>query len=339
MPIFDIFSKREKKRRSEYPDVYQYETIPKELRVQVVLIMKDIFDQLYSKTAETETYKFIHETLCRGYGESPLGQSNNVNFPAEDINYRDIVVKFLLDTDDAERVIDVIGLFFQHIKPSILPKATGDSNSPTAQKSYIQLLLYSIRKKSEYAKAIAQLNRCFQEHGIGYQYVSNRIICIDSQFLHSEVVKPALSMLSDPMYEGANAEFLSAHDHYRAKRYDDCMNDCLKAFESCIIAICEARGWDYDNRDTIKPLIDIIFDNELIPNFMDSHFTGLRKAVDVRKGLRTALESGVPTLRNNLSGHGDGTKEAPVPEYIAAYTLHLTASNLLFLAKANEAMK
>ena len=146
-------------------------------------------------------------------------------------------------------------------------------------------------------------------------------------------------MLSDPMYEGANAEFLSAHDHYRAKRYDDCMNDCLKAFESCIKAICDTRGWSHDNRDTIKPLIEIIFDNKLIPNFMDSHFTGLRKAVDVRKGLRTALESGVPTLRNNLSGHGQGSKEVPVPEYIAAYALHLTASNILFLAKANEEMK
>ena len=93
------------------------------------------------------------------------------------------------------------------------------------------------------------------------------------------------------------------------------------------------------NRDTIKPLIDIIFDNKLIPDFMESHFMGLRKATDVRRGLRSALESGVPTLRNNRSGHAPGSKEVPVPEYIAAYTLHLTASNILFLAKANEEMK
>ena len=146
-------------------------------------------------------------------------------------------------------------------------------------------------------------------------------------------------MLSDPMYEGANAEFLSAHEHYRAKRYEECINDCLKAFESCIKALCKKRRWDYNDRDTINPLIAIIFDHKLIPDFMESHFTGFRKALDVRKGLRSALESGVPTLRNNLSGHGDGPEEVPVPEYIAAYTLHLTASNILFLAKANEEMK
>ena len=241
MPIYDIFSERQKRLRGEVPDVYQYEIIPDELRVQVVLIMKDIFDSPYSETAEAKTYKFIHETLCRAYGESPLGQSDNVNFPTEVINYHDIVVKFLLNTDNAERVIDVIELFFQHIKPSILPKATGDFGTPTAQQNYTQFLLYNIRKKSEYAKAIAQLNRCFQERGVGYQYVSNKIICVDSQFLHSEAVMPALIMLSDSMYKGAAAEFLRAHKHYRAGSYKECMNECLKAFESCIKAICEKK--------------------------------------------------------------------------------------------------
>ena len=175
--------------------------------------------------------------------------------------------------------------------------------------------------------AIDELNYWFREYGVGYQYESGQIIRVDSQYPHSEVVKPVLSMLSDPMYERANAEFLSAHEHYRAKRYEECMNDCLKAFESCIKAICDTRSWIYNKRDTCNRLIAIIFDHKLIPDFMESHFSGLR----------SALESGVPTLRNNLSGHGGGTED--VPEYIAAYTLHLTASNILFLAKANKEMK
>ena len=136
-------------------------------------------------------------------------------------------------------------------------------------------------------------------------------------------------MLSDPMYEGANAEFLKAHEHYRAGRHKECMNECLKAFESCIKAICEARGWDYEGQRGIRDLIGIVFERGLIPTFMQSHFTALRKT----------LEDGVPTLRNQRSGHGQGPEEVPVPEYIAAYTLHLTASNILFLAKANEGMK
>lgn len=175
-------------------------------------------------------------------------------------------------------------------------------------------------------RSIDELNYRFREHGVGYQYESGKIIRVDSQLIHSEVVQPAMSMLSDPMYEGANAEFLSAHEHYRKRRYKECLNDCLKAFESCLKAICEKRGWNYKPTDNAKRLIDIAFVQGLIPNFMQSHFSALRNT----------LESGVPTVRNRMSGHGQGSQEVPVPESIAGYALHLTASNILLLARAND---
>lgn len=43
MPIFDIFSKRQKRLRGETPDVYQYDTLPDGLRVQVVRILERAF--------------------------------------------------------------------------------------------------------------------------------------------------------------------------------------------------------------------------------------------------------------------------------------------------------
>lgn len=174
--------------------------------------------------------------------------------------------------------------------------------------------------------AIADLNHRFQQHGVGYQFESGQIIRIDSAFLHSEVVKPALRMLADPMYEGANDEFLRAHEHYRTGDYKGCISECLKAFESCIKAICKDNGWSYNATDTVSPLIATVFDKKLIPDFMQSHFSGLR----------STLEAGVPTVRNRMSGHGQGPEEVPVPEYLAAYILHLTASNILLLAKSNE---
>ena len=321
MPIYDIFSKRQKRLRGELPDVYQYDIIPQELRVQVVHIWEAALGQLrlnswgaLTPINTVEAYENIHKYLCYRYGKFSLSEQQNSAYES--------VFDFFLHAKDTENVIDVIEVSFNYIDEHV----RGNRSK------------FPDRKITPDA-AIAALNNRFQEHGVGYQYESGQINRIDSKVIHSEVVKPALSMLSDPMYEGANAYFLSAHDHYRAKRYEDCMNDCLKAFESCIIAICEARDWDYDNRNTIKPLIDIIFDNKLIPDFMESHFMGLRKATDVRKGLRSALESGVPTLRNNRSGHARKSKEVPVPEYIAAYTLHLTASNILFLAKADEELK
>ena len=239
----------------------------------------------------TLNYKYLHDALCREYGVFSLGESYS--------DY-EAVFNFFLRTTEIEKAIDVIEVSLGH--PEIRPSNIHD--------------------------AIDELNYRFREHGVGYQYESGKIIRVDSQLIHSEVVQPAMSMLSDPMYEGANAEFLSAHEHYRKRRYKECLNDCLKAFESCLKAICDKRGWNYKPTDNAKRLIDIAFVQGLIPNFMKSHFSALRNT----------LESGVPTVRNRMSGHGQGSQEVPVPESIAGYALHLTASNILLLARANDEM-
>ena len=333
MPVVDIYSKRQNRLRGETPDVYQYETISLELRVQIVHIMKDMLGQpIRSSTGirfsdgSAKVYAFIHETLCREYGIFTLYDEE------ADCDF-DAVVNFLLQAKETEKAIDVIELFFQQInqpnpydrQPPVNIFDVPLSNE-IGKKIHQQMLSFGIEKHRQYQSAVNELNQRFREHGVGYQYESGQIIRVDSQYLHSEAVQPALTMLSDSMYQGANAEFLSAHEHYRAKRYKECLNDCLKAFESCLKAICEDRGWAYGAKDTANRLINIVLKNELIPEFMESHLSGLR----------SALEAGVPTLRNQLAGHGQGTREVPVPEHIAAHALHLTASNILLLAKAEE---
>ena len=300
MKVFDLFSKRQKRSRGEVPDVYQYETIPNELRVQVVHILRDAFG--YSD-ASYKTYESIHKTLCREYGVFRLGDHRSD---------KDSVFNFLLQTEETEKAIDLIELSFRYIDRVVRKDAHGFEQRNISSDD-----------------AIDELNHRFREHGVGYQYESGIMVRVDSQLIHSEVVRPALNILHAPMYKGANAEFLSAHEHYRAERYKECLNECLKAFESCIKAICEKRGWDYNKKDTAKRLVDIVFDKGLILKFMQSHFSALRNT----------LEAGVPTIRNRMSGHGQGTEEVSVPESIAAYALHLTASNILLLARADEKMK
>lgn len=304
MPIFEIFSKRQKRLRGEVPDMYQYDTIPPQLRVQIIYIWEDAYGPYNPIYGSSTVYEGIYNKLCRAYGEANLsGQDDS---PVEE------VYNFFQDTKDIEKVVDVIEISFRYIDKYVRNNA--------AQ-------FYGRRISPD--EAIDQLNHRFQEHGVGYQYESGKIIRVDSQWIHSEVVKPALSMLSDSMYKGANEEFLKAHEHYRTQRYKECMNECLKAFESCIKAICTKRRWAYNKTGTINHLIGIVFDQGLIPTFMQSHFSGLR----------STLEAGVPTARNRQSGHGQGANIIAVPEYMAAYALHLTASNILFLAKADDEMK
>ena len=310
MKIYDLYSKRQKRLRGEVPDVYKYETIPEPLRNQIVYIWNDVWGPIRYRGGygtphggAYEAYRHIHDILCREYGMEKLGANSD---------HESRVKNFLRYTKDTEKVLDVIELSFLHVDQVVRsnPHIYSDSSiSPD--------------------EAINQLNERFRERGVGYQYESGQIIKIDSQFIHSEAVKPALFMLSDPMYKGANEEFLKAHEHYRKKNYKDCVNNCLKAFESCLKVICKKRGWNYTEKDTANRLITIVFDEGLIPPLMQSHFSGLR----------SALESGVPTFRNKRTGHGQGPNQTAVPEYIAAYILHLTASNILLLAKADEEMK
>ena len=301
--IHDLFSKRQKLVRGEAPDVYQYIDIPRELRVQAVYIMDDALgSDPYSHHRE-QTLELIEKTLRREYGWLSLG-SRRENPYADFVN-------FLLTTKDYEKALDAIEIAFRVIDTVV----RGDPYHFTQAGAQISP-----------DDALNELNHRFHEHGVGYQFESGQIIRMDSQYIHSEVVKPVLDMLSGPLYKGANQEFLNAHEHYRNKRYKECLSECLKALESCMKSICMERKWPYDDNDTASRLIQILLDQELAPSFMQAHFTSLK----------STLEAGVPTIRNKRSGHGQGPEEVIVPESLAAYALHLTASNILFLARANN---
>ncbi|HAI1860077.1 TPA: helix-turn-helix domain containing protein [Escherichia coli] len=178
--------------------------------------------------------------------------------------------------------------------------------------------------------AVIELNERFREHGVGYQFESEEIIRIDSQLIHADVVKPTLILLSgEPLFEGANDEFLAAHEHYRHKRYKECLNDCLKSFESIMKAIHDKNNWKYSPNDTASKLINSCLSQNLIPAYLQSQFTSLK----------TMLETGIPTIRNKNAGHGQGADIKEVPEELVSYMLHLTATNLLFLLKCEKNIK
>ena len=158
--------------------------------------------------------------------------------------------------------------------------------------------------------------------------MDGRIVRVDSDLLHTEAVKPALGLLRSPEYAGAQKEYLKAHEHYRHGRSKEALAECLKALESLMKAACAKRGWKHDPNATSKVLIQVLFDHGLIPAFWNQHFSALR----------STLESGVPTARNRLAGHGQGTAIVDVPEHLVAYVLHLSASAIVFLAQSDKVL-
>lgn len=310
MAIFDLFSKRQKKLRGDVPDVYAYDDLPQALRTQIVHIWLDTLgngDQ-YFQGQVREIYPLIVNTLCREYGLFKLPGAKDYG----DRDYINELANFFLREQDTERAIDAVELSFR-----LIDHATRNWN-----------YLHRPDASDIADAAIEELNGRFKEHGIGYQFVNDEIIRIDSELVHSEVVKPALRLLNQKNYAGAQQEFLKAHEHYRHGNAKEALNECLKAFESLMKSICDKRGWGYSGNATAKNLIQACLDNGLIPAFWQQNFTSLR----------SLLGSSVPTGRNKLGGHGQGITTTTVPDYLVAYMLHMTASALVFLGEAEASL-
>ena len=271
MSIHELFSKRQKRLRGEVHDVYQYEKIPEKFLVQVVHIVDDSIGQDRYQDWSSRAYKTIHEALCREYGVFTLKKYAQSDF--------DAICEYFLECKEYEQCLDIIELCFKAIDTFVRKHDFEFQNYTTA--------------KQRPDDAINELNGRFREAGIGYQFESGEIVRIDSQYVHAEVVKPALALLGKgKRYSGANSEFLKAHEHYCHKRYKECLVDCLKSFESLMKAICDKHKWSYNQDDTAKKLINVCLDNNLIPAYLQNQFSSLR----------ALLESGVPTIRNKEVG-------------------------------------
>ncbi len=312
MGVFDLFSKRQRKLRGEVPDVYIYDEISQPLRVQIVHIWQDTIgdsSNYLNRNFETfEVYKSIVEVLCREYGVFKLADSKKYR----DRDYLSELVSFFLQEHDTEKALDTIELSFRFID-----RFTRNHG-----------FLHRSRASEIADEAIDELNTRFQEHAVGFQFIDGEIIRIDSQLIHAEVVKPALALLHNNGFAGAQAEFLKAHEHYRHGNAKEALTESLKALESVMKAICDKRKWQYQTNATCNTLIQICIDNKLIPEFWTQHFSALR----------STLESGVPPARNKLGSHGQGSSIVDVPQHLVAYVLHMTAACIVFLVESERVL-
>jgi hypothetical protein len=303
MGIADIFSKREMRASGSKSDVFDYDNIPRELRVQVVCIIRDVVGRNTSNHSVYEAYQLIHDTLAREYGVHQLIE-DEVVAPTG-------LFTFIERTSKTANVLDAI-----EVSLRIAELAHGNR-------------FYKADAGMSVDDAVNELNQRFLEAGVGYQYEEGEMIPVHSKFTHTEIVKPALVLLSDPLYTGAQEEFLKAHKDFRDRDYKGCLTECGKAFESSMKAICDKRHWTYPQNATASALIDICLKQGLIPSMLQSELNALQ----------TVLESGVPTLRNKLNAaHGQGPVPKVVPPHVAAYALHLTAANIVLLATAEKSV-
>lgn len=307
MAIRDLFSKRSAKAAGTgVPEVYQYEKLPQAFKIQVVHIWQRAIGNftppsfgMYAQPKDS-LWHTVEMQIAEEHGLFALGNEHHA---------MERCVSYFIKQEDVGRALDVIEATFGAI----------DSSVRNAH--------HIVQELQHPDAAIDDLNYRFREHGIGYQFASGQLVRVDSQYVHAEVVKPALALLAQKGFEGPEQEFLSAHRHYREGKHKEAINDALKSFESTLKAICDARGWTYDmNKDTANKLIEIVIEKGLLPEFLQN---GLG-------GLRASLEALVPTTRNRTSGHGQGSQPREVSDNLASYMLHVTASTMVLLVTAHN---
>jgi hypothetical protein len=314
MPIYDIYAKRKQRQgKAGQTDVYKYDEIPLSLRNQIIFIWetaigtwrKGNYD--YSSEPPDNIWIAIHDILCRELGLRSLGKTNDKPFEK--------CRSFLLEQTDPDIILSLVEVSFWMIE-----------NICSELSSYERKQAGMTQDAGD---AINELNTRFKEHGIGYQYAGGMIIRIDSQYVHTEAVLPAISLLQNKGFEGASEEFFNAHKLYREGKIKESIAEALKAFESTMKSICSLMCWEFPKIPTAKPLLDLCITNGLIPEQLRGHFDSLR----------ATLESGLPTISNKFARHGQGEKVIIVPDYYAAYALHLAATNIVFLVEGYITLK
>ena len=302
MPIYETYSYRRRLAEGETPDVFVYDELPRELRVQIAHIWRGAIGP-WDRNARG--WGNIHDTLAREHGRFELSSGRSDGKRCEN---------YLLGESSVDGALDLVELSFSYIDG--IARKMHDGHRAR----------YGIRIGAD--DAIEELNERFRRAGVGYRYERGKVIRVDSELIHSEIVKPALAYLGEPGFEGPSDEFLSAHAHYRAGETKDAITDANNAFESTLRAVCEQRGWSHEPGAPVSVLLRILRENGLLPGYLDNSFDQLA----------ATLHSGLPQVRNREGGHGQGPTPRKTPDYVAGYALHLAAVNILFIVEAHKTM-
>jgi uncharacterized protein DUF7014/AbiJ-like protein len=286
MPVFDIFSKRRKRASGNMPDVYTYDGIPEALKVQIIHIWNDALGSPRDDSSGNviQAYHQIAEILRREYGVFSL--SKQMRDPHDPRYAYNELIEFFLKSE-LDESLDVIELTFKVID------------------TFTRRWDYRYKQEHDYDEvannAIDELNARFKEHAIGYFYSDGTIGRVDSELAHAEIVRPALVVLRQKEFASAQSEFLSAHAHYREGKNSTALIECYKAFESTMKIICSKHNWKFDGSKGAADLVRVCLEKGLVPHYWQSHFSGLR----------SVLESAIPTPRNKEAGHGAGRSQGP----------------------------
>jgi hypothetical protein len=178
--IFETFARRkEKEARNGLPEVYTYDEAPEHLRHQVILALSEGIGRYHVVTGDEwhmpPNCNDIWNEIDRICQKEIFAYAKNVG--GDNVARRFLNFLRVADVDDFLSAVEIgcVGL------SCVNDKYNGMQERGARQTG---------------VDAIDEINGRFEQHAVGYQFENRYIMRVDSKLTHSEIIKPALCLLT-----------------------------------------------------------------------------------------------------------------------------------------------
>ncbi|WP_411961317.1 STM4504/CBY_0614 family protein [Francisella sp. SYW-9] len=314
-----LFSQRHKEENNLYPEIYQYDGVPSEVRILVEntlfilfpLPIERLFGYVNSSPQEQNIQHLMQQLVYQFLENHPTRAIKDIHdyfvFFEDKIKHGDLI-EFL---DVYELLVKGIKIMNENIFENGIPR-------------------FGFSSKIEISEKLCFLNKKFLEYAFGYEFNLDcgHIIRVDNKLTHQEIVKPCLHLLTDKRFLSANDEYLKAHEAYKKGNSKEVFINCSSSIESIMKIIIELNNWEMPKSSTSSLLIDTLIKNNFLKPYYSNILNNLKEVVSITS-----------KVRNKEGGHGAGTEELCNDMSLMTYVINITASTILFLMEHQKELE
>ncbi|MEP7728666.1 STM4504/CBY_0614 family protein [Marinomonas primoryensis] len=309
-------------------DIFEYNKLPEKFITQLHYLLRNTIGD-YQPTAPYGSQSSDYDGLCiySNVIEQICEEHALIEFIQGETNRDsslDLIIRFLRLNNNNVIALDLTErLFFlleNNFKKSVIKRRYTQGSSPLNSQKSIEIIV---------SEAIHLLNERFKQNNFGFRYEDGILIRIDSEYIHSEATRPALTLLNTSLFEKAHSLFLEAHHKLLKGELVESLVSANKSFEATLRIIIKAKGWNDPSPPVASKLVDECLSKGLIPPY-------LKAEIDSFRGL---FSQGVPAIRNFKAGHAELPDESgkhphgELTTHLCQYALNLAASHIVFIVE------
>lgn len=287
------FFRREAEANGEIPDVWTYDNLPKNVRVQIWQTFMDSYARRYAE----EICKILRHEL----GVETLTYQTYWSFDGK-WDYEDELRDcFFADITNARLAFSIV--------------------------EYISIFIKSLNTQDS-KKEINEINYRLKEARIGYEFNTdaNMLIKKSDEAVYKLSIEPAFHLLSDLKFKESIDNFAKAFSDYQSgttKDLENAITNALKALESTIKNICKLKGYEFNEEKPLKDQVAVLKNKKFLPEKYSNYFDKITDLI---------IAVAAPRNKTAGHGQSDEAADT-VDEKLVEFVLAQVASVIVFLTK------